>query len=305
MRLTRVIERDQARDLACALSPLEYVRSLGFDPFDWQESVLSSRHKRKEINGARQSGKSTVIQGIPCWIGKYTPRSLSIIAASTEKQAVEDMEKVKDFIARDPRYPKIVRDSDSLLELDNGSRILIVPATEKAARGYSSPDAIILDEAAWILDPVYRSGIRPMLTDNEKCELIIISTPNGRGGFFYRAWYSDRWEKYEIKSPWVPDENDWTLSPGIPEKEYQRLRAEQGIRAWYSPRHRNLEEQQESLEEIGPRDYLQNYCCEFIEPEGQVFKYNEITNLFTSDVKPMELGAVEETDDVAPLEVNR
>lgn len=305
MQRTRVIEEPQARELACALSPLEYIRSNGFRPFPWQAAILNSNHKRIAINGARQSGKSTLVVGVPDWIAKYVARSLSIIAAATEKQAVEDMEKIKDFIAKDRHYPRIVRDSDSLLEFDNGSRILVVPATEKAARGYSNPDIIILDEASRIEDPVYRSGIRPMLTDNPKCVLLIISTPAGRGGFFFRAWQSDRWEKYEIRAPWDPVETDWTLRGGISEKEYQRIRAEQGIRAWYSPRHRNREEQQENLEEMGPREYLQEYCCEFIEPEGQVFKYNEITGLFASEVEPMRLGTIEETDDVAPLEVHR
>ncbi len=305
MPLSRVIEEPQARELARALSPLEYIRSLGFIPFQWQSAILKSTNKRIVINGARQSGKSTLVSGLPCWVAKYQARSLSIIVAATEKQAVEDMEKIKDFIARDTRYPRIIRDSDSLLEFDSGSRILVVPATEKAARGYSNPDIIMLDEASRIEDPVYRSGIRPMLTDNPKCVLLAISTPAGRGGFFFRAWLSDRWEKYEIRSHWDPVETDWTLRVGINEKEYQRIRAEQGIRAWYSPRHRNREEQQENLEEMGPREYLQEYCCEFIEPEGQVFKYDEITGLFTSEVEPMRLGTIEETDDVAPIEVNR
>jgi hypothetical protein len=305
MQLTRVIEERQARDLACALSPLEYIRGLTFQPFPWQEAILESSHKRIVINGARQSGKSTLVSGLPCWVAKYQDRSLSIIVAATEKQAVEDMEKIKDFIAKDDRYPKIIRDSDSMLEFNNGSRILVVPATEKAARGYSNPDIIILDEASRIEDPVYRSGIRPMLTDNPKCVLLAISTPNGRDGFFYRAWQSDRWEKYEIRAPWEPGVIDWALVDAIKEKDYKKNRAAKGIRAWYSPRHRDREEQEENLEEMGPREYLQEYCCEFVEPEGQVFKYNEITGLFTSDVQPMELGNVEQTDDVPALELNR
>lgn len=305
-RALQEADRALANELARSLSPLAYIRSLGFPPFPWQAEVLESRHKRKIINGARQSGKSTIVAGLPAWAGKYIPRSLSIIGAATEKQAVEDMEKVKDFIARDPTYPEIVRDSDSMVELTTGSRILVVPATEKAARGYSNPDFIVLDEASRIDDGTYRSGFRPMLTDNPKCELILISTPNGREGFFYRAWDSqERWEKYEIRAPWQPHGTEWILDPYTDEAKYRAERATQAIRAYFSPRHRNLEEQLENIQEMGPRLYRQEYCCEFVEPQDQVYDYDAIRGLFTEEVKPMDFGMIDRTDDVQPLQVRR
>jgi hypothetical protein len=54
-----------------ALNPAEYVRALGFTPFDWQAEMLKSGHKRKVINGARQSGKSTIVSAKPCHIAKH------------------------------------------------------------------------------------------------------------------------------------------------------------------------------------------------------------------------------------------
>lgn len=287
-----------------SLSPVRYIRSLGFQPFAWQIPILESIHKRKVINGARQAGKSTVVAGKPCHHAKYHPGSLWIIAASTEKQAVEDMEKIKDFVAKDRTFPEIVRDSDSLLEFDNRSRILVVPATEKAARGYSKPAGLTLDEDARIEDGVYRSGIRPMLTDNEDCELILISTPNGRTGHFHRAWESPRWERYEIRAPWDVNDESWTLRPARPEADYHAAREKEGIRAFYSPRHFNKAEQEENLEEMGPLMYRQEYLCEFVEQEDQVFKYEEIERSFTDEVKPMNFGLVELAD-IPTLEVKR
>lgn len=293
-------------ELAAALSRRRYIEGLGFGAFRWQRDILDSAHKRKVINGARQSGKSTVVVGIPTWTAKYIPRSLSIIGAATEKQAVEDMQKIKDFIGADPGYPTIVRDNDSELRLDNDSRILVVPATEKAARGYSNPDVIILDEASRIDDTTYRSGFRPMLTDNPKCELILISTPNGRDGFFFRAWESkDRWEKYEIRAPWDAVDEDWTLTAARKEAAFRVERAREMIRAYYSPRHRDLGEQLENIQEMGPRVYRQEYCCLFVEPEDQVYEYDAIKALFVDEVKPMDFGLIERTDDVKPLEVRR
>jgi len=296
------IKRQEADYIIHSLSTWRYVKSLGFDSYPWQKDVLSSFAKRILIDGARQSGKSTIICTKPAHHAKFYPGSLSIIVASTEKQAGEDMEKVKDFIGHDPFYPALVKSNEEMIELENSSRIIIVAATERSARGYSNPDLILLDEASRIEDVVYKSGIRPMLTDNPKCELIVISTPNGREGFFYKAYLSARWERYEIRAPWDVDEEAIKLVPAMPEAKFQALRAAAGIRGFYSPRHANLEEQQENLEEMGPTMYRQEYCVEFVEPDDQVFSYDDVQKMFDNDVKAMDFGLVQKTNTPA-LEV--
>ena len=278
----------ERNDLVYSLSPLKYIRSLGFKPFAWQAAIIDSHHKRKHINGARQAGKSTIISSKPCHRARFFPGSLSIILAATEKQAVEDMERVKDFMGRDPEYPDIVRDSDSLVELSNRSRILVVPATEKAARGYSSPDIIMLDEDSRIDDMVYKSGVRPMLTDNEKCEVCAISTPNGRLGHFFSASRSNRWERYLIRSPWEIDEDAVKLVAARDEQTFNIEQAAQGVMGYYSPRHAIETEQQENLEEMGVLMYRQEYLCEYVEPDDQVFGFDEIEALFTPGVHKLE-----------------
>lgn len=278
--------RSAMREIAYGLSRPLYVASLGFTPFEWQKAVLQSRHRRKTINGARQSGKSTIVSAVPCHTAKYFPKSLNIILAPTEKQATEDILKVKDFISVDPTYPDIKSDSQDKIVLDNGSRIIVIPATERSARGYSNPRTLMLDESSRIPDVVYKSGVRPMLTDNPDCELFSISTPNGKQGFFYDSYtISKRWEKYEIRSPWEVDQNDeWNLIPYMDEAAFREDRAKHGIAAWYSPRHYTLEEQIENLEAMGKQQYMQEYCCEFVEQEDMVFSYDEIERAFSQNV---------------------
>lgn len=273
------------------LSRDHYISSLGWKLFPWQRHVLTSRHKRKLINGARQSGKSTVVSSVPSHTARYYPKSLSIILAPTEKQANEDILKVKEFMASDETYPDLKRDSQDELTLDNGSRILVIPATEKSARGYSRPRVVILDEASRIPDVVYKSGVRPMLTDNSECELFIISTPNGKQGFFYDAYTaSERWERYEIRSPWQVDQSDgWTLNEYLPEDEYKAMMKAKGILSWYSPRHFNLDEQEENLESMGKQQYMQEYCCEFVEQEDMVFSYEDIERAFGQSCPGIDL----------------
>ena len=283
------MKQSEAMDMAMretlhGLSRDHYIKSLGFKPFPWQSGVLTSRHKRKHINGARQSGKSTIVSAVPCHSAKYYPNSLSIILAPTEKQATEDILKVKEFIASDPTYPELKRDSQDELALDNGSRILVIPATERSARGYSNPRVIVLDEASRIPDVVYKSGVRPMLTDNPDCEMFAISTPNGKQGFFYEASKSDRFERYEIRSPWTVDPGDsWNLLKYMEELLYQAMTKEKNVTSWFSPRHFNLQEQLENLEAMGMQQYQQEYCCEFVEQEDMVFSYEELDRVFGLD----------------------
>jgi hypothetical protein len=288
--------KNEATELLYAISPYHYVRSLGFEPYEWQKAVLRSLHKRKSINGARQAGKSTIVSAKPCHIAKYYHGSVSLIVAATEQQAFYDMEKVKDFIAHDSNYPKIERNSDRLVTLANGSWIMVVPATEKAARGPSAPRLILLDEASRIEDIVYRSGIIPILTDNPECELINISTPNGRQGFFFESFNNPKWERYLVKSPWKVIDIEFRLEPAEPEEEYRKKSAEKGIRGYYSPRHEDKEEQEFNLGEIGPLMYRQEYGPEFVEPEDQVFGYDDIERMFNSGAEPLETDSIGEAE---------
>ncbi|MDR0637364.1 MAG: terminase family protein [Spirochaetaceae bacterium] len=292
MRLTKA----EARDLLFTLSPPHYIKSLGFKPYQWQEDILKSGHRRKVINGARQAGKSTIVCAKPCHVAKHYPGSVSIIAAPTEQQAFYDMEKVKAFINRDAGYPEKKRNSDRLIELENKSWILVVPATETSARGPSAPRLILLDEASRIEDAVYHSGILPMLNNNPECELICISTPNGQQGFFYESYGNPAWERYEVRSPWDVIDIEFRLAEGEPEEEYRRRLAEKNIRGCYSPRHGNREEQEFLLKEMGTYMYRQENRVEFVEPKDQIFSYDEIERLRQSAARPVafdEIGTAE------------
>ena len=262
-----------------------YMRSLGFKNFPWQKIVVNSKAKRKVVNGARQAGKSSVVAGVPAHTARFYKESLSIIGAPTENQANETMLKVMSFIKQDPDYPALRKCSTEEIQLVNGSRIIVRTAKSGTFRGYSKPRVIILDEASRIETEAYTSGVRPMLTDNPECELILISTPFGREGFFYDAMNTGSfWERFEVRSPFRPvsTENGLVLMPYLDEEEYRRERAERNIKAWYSPRHKDFDFQQEQLEEMHESQYLQEYDCEFIEKSGQVFSYEAIERMFSS-----------------------
>jgi len=282
-------------DILCTLSRSYYLESLGFHLFDWQKEVIDSRHKRKAILASRQAGKSTVVSSIPCHTAKYYPKSLSLILAPTETQAGLNMAKVKDFIALDKNYPKIIRNSDSYIKLSNGSEIYVVPATDRAARGYSKPRCVILDEASRIDDIVYTSGIRPMLTDNLECELSILSTPNGKSGFFYKSFSKDYWDKYFIRTPFelfINDEGNYNLKHLTEEQIQRKVEKEgkRGLKFFISNRHHSFSEQYENFMEMGVQQYKQEYLCDFVEPMDNVFSYDDIESLAGSECDTLNLN---------------
>ena len=292
-------KRFVAQQVLYGLSRSHYIAALGWKPFDWQSQVLKSQHKRKIINGSRQSGKSTIVSSVPCHTAKYYPKSLSIILAPTEAQAIEDILKVKEFIASDPSYPDIKRDSQDEIALANKSRILVIPATERSARGYSRPRTIVLDEASRIPDVVCKSGVRPMLTDNPDCELFEISTPNGKQGFFFDSSSSVRYERYMIRSPWQVDpRNNWSLIPYMDEARFTAMMRPRGVMVWFSPRHHNLDKQQANLESMGMQQYQQEYCCEFVEQEDMVFSYDEIEKAFGQTCQGLDVGSFDTIEPV-------
>lgn len=295
-------EKNLLKELLYALDRNLYLKDIGFNLFDWQADVINATSHRKVILASRQAGKSTVVSAIPCHTAKYYPKSVSLILAPTETQAGLNMSKVKDFISLDPNYPKIKRNSDSLVELENGSKIYVVPATDKAARGYSKPRCIVLDEASRILDVVYTSGIRPMLTDNPDCELIALSTPFGKTGFFYQSLQKPYWDKYFVRSPFeiTEDRNGNQDVHRVDAEELKVIQAQfeaRGIKFYISDRHYSYEEQVENLYEMGKLQYQQEYMCEFVDPVDNVFSYEDIEALRNSVGEELALPDFDLYDD--------
>ncbi len=273
-----------AKTLLQALDRAFYVKSLGFSCFEWQTDVLKDTSKRKVINGARQSGKSTIVAAVPAHTARFYPGSISIIGAPTENQANETMSKVISFITRDRDYPKLRKCSNEEVELENGSRIIVRTAKSDTFRGYSCPRVIILDEASRIEEDAYTSGARPMLTDNPNGELYLISTPFGQEGFFYEAMHdtTGKWTKWNIRCPYtvVGTGSEMHLEPCIDEEDFHMEGRREGIRCYYSPRHTDYEFNAEQLIAMKSMQFRQEYETLFIEKAGQVFSYEEIRDMF-------------------------
>lgn len=255
--------------------PAKYIEALGLTPYEWQVEALDPSIKRMILLCARQSGKSTVIAGKALQKAKYYNESLILIFSPAQHQSKELMKKIELFMRQDRELPQLKYDAVYEKEFSNGSRILALPGSERAARGYSGPSMILIDEASRVEYELYRS-VRPMMTgEDTNTELILMSTPFGKRGFFYDAWQSlgPQWKKIMVKAPATIEEG--VLRPPEDEETYRKRHQREGISAYYSPRHTNdfLLEEYESL---GDHWFRQEYLVEFVEPEGTLFTAEDI-----------------------------
>src|SRR5687768_7063805 len=186
-------------DLRLALDRVAFAEKLGVVPDGWQEDLLRSSADRVLLNCSRQSGKSTMSGVIALHKALYHPRSLILCLAPALRQSQELFGKIAGFY-RDLGRPVAPQGERKLsLELENGSRIVTLPGSEKTVRGFSGAALLILDEASRVSDELYYA-VRPMLAVSGG-SLMMLTTPYGKRGVFYEEWTSGAghgWERYEV-----------------------------------------------------------------------------------------------------------
>src|SRR5688572_23858387 len=192
-----------AEDLRLALDRTAFARALGLEPDAWQEDLLRSTSDRVLLNCSRQSGKSTMTAVMALHRALYHPGSLILCLAPALRQSQELFGKVLGFY-RDLGRPVSPQGERKLsLELENGSRIVTLPGTEKTIRGFSGATLLIVDEASRVEDELY-FAVRPMLAVSGGA-LMMLTTPHGKRGVFYEEWTSGHgWERYEVPARECP-----------------------------------------------------------------------------------------------------
>src|ERR687895_455876 len=245
-----------ATDLALALDRAAFARELGLEPDPWQEDLLRSSSDRVLLNCCRQSGKSTMSGIVTLHRALYHPGSLILCLAPTLRQSQELFGKVLGFY-RDLDRPIFAQAERKLsLELENESRIVTLPGTEKTIRGFSGAALLIVDEAARVDDELY-FAVRPMLAVSGGA-LILLTTPHGKRGVFYEEWTrepGEGWERYEVRA------EECERIPNTFLEEERRA-----LPAWI---------------------YRQEYECSFEDTEDQLFGYELVQSSITDEVSPL------------------
>src|SRR3990167_8298879 len=181
---------------------------LELDP--WQQKILDTPGNIC-LRSGRQVGKSTIIS---IKAGEYAishPKETILIVAAVERQALLLFEKVLGYIA--DNYKKQIkkgkdRPTKHKILLTNGSVIHCLPTglSGYGIRGYTV-HLLIADEAAFIPEDVW-NAVTPMLAVTGG-KIILLSTPFGKGGYFYRCFQDPSFTSFHVSSEACPrrDEN--------------------------------------------------------------------------------------------------
>lgn len=245
------------------LDPGLVMTAAGMTPDPWQRRALHSTARRMMFCCSRQVGKSQIAAAIVLLTAITRAPALILLLSPTLRQSQE--------LFRDKVLPLWTplqhlapgTETALTLTLDNGSRIISLPESEKGVRGYSGVALLVIDEASRVSDTLY-GGVAPMLAVSGG-RMLALTTPFGKRGWFFEEWAKaekealavlrPRWETYRVKA---------SMCPRIP--------------------HDFLVEQKESL---GDRWYRQEFECSFEDPIDAVFAEEDIQRAVRHDVQPI------------------
>jgi hypothetical protein len=238
------------------LDPVAFARQrLQFEPDEKQELALRGG-RRGIVLCSRQWGKSTVMAAKAVHRAYSEPKSLTLLLSPCGRQSSEFMVKAARFVSKLGIRAKGDGGNDLSIVFPNRSRIVGLPESEDKVRGFSDVSLLLIDEASRVTDGLYRA-MRPTLAVGDG-DLWLMSTPNGKQGFFWEEWQNGGpdWERIKVTAPECP-----------------RISK------------RFLEEEKATG---GDKWYRQEYLCEFVEREGRVFSQESIEAAM-QDFEPLYL----------------
>ncbi len=247
--------RRPAFDSHDCLSATCFAQKLGFEPGPDQAPVLE--HVRRGILCChRQWGKSTIIAIKALHQALCHSGSLTLIASPGLRQSAETVRKSAMFARSLGMTTRGDGQNRVSLLFRNGSRIVGLPETEHTTVGFTEVSLLIFDEAARVPDPQYYA-LRPVLLATDGA-LWLLSTPQGKRGFFHREWSrgGDAWMRVHV-----------------PATANRRVRP-----AW-------IEEERISMPDSR---FRQDYLCEFLQPDNAIFRTEDIQALFRDDIEPLD-----------------
>jgi len=181
---------------------------LDFKPFPYQAEILADPSPRIVACLGRQTGKTTTIALKAVHFAYCNADTTTLIVSPSLRQSTIMFDRILGFVNGSRLLGgSVVRQTRTIFELSNGSRIVALPCSEHLLRGYTA-DLIVVDEAAFLEDEVITDILFPMLATTDGM-LILLSTPWGTGNFFHRAFCDPRYSTHRVPSsrnPLIPEE---------------------------------------------------------------------------------------------------
>lgn len=234
--------------------------TIPFELYPFQQDCLDDfqKHRFNIVLKSRQLGLSTVSAAYATWLAIFYKDKNILVIATKLATAQNFIKKVLVMLQSLPKWllmPKF-EPSKQQISFSNGSQVKAVPTSEDAGRS-EALSLLIVDECAFIRDfDTIWTGLYPTLTTGGNA--ILISSPNGVGGLYYRLWVEAEAGTNEFNPIRLP----WTVHPEHDE-------------AWFNKETRNLPR----------RKVSQEYLCDFI-TSGDTFLQPEDLEEFRSQIQP-------------------
>jgi hypothetical protein len=234
--------------------PLTFaIHALDFHPDPVQERILAADVSRGLINCSRQWGKSTIMAVKALYEALTNPGTTVLVLCPQFLHVGSFFENLRAFALKVGVRSRRDGEYRISLRLPNGSRIIGVSSLGPV-RSYRAVSLLLVDEAAEVRDGAYFT-LRPTLATTGQFggKIWMMSTPQGREGFFYRAWEleGDRWTRFTV-----------------PATDCPRIRPQFLV---------------EEREILGPRIFAQEYMCEFIDPPDCLLNREDIYRAIRAD----------------------
>lgn len=161
-----------------------------FETYDFQDDCVQNfqNHRFNIVLKSRQLGLSTVTAAYSLWMALFKKDKNILVIATKLPTAMNFIKKVKTMLDSLPPWLLLTKfePTKQAIRFTNGSTITAVPTSPDAGRSEALA-LLIVDEAAFIrdFDDIW-TGLYPTLSTGGSA--VILSTPNGVGGQYYKLW---------------------------------------------------------------------------------------------------------------------
>jgi len=195
-------KKDQVDEiLRCGRDPVYFMRkyakiqhpkrgTIPFETYSFQDECVTAFQENRFniILKSRQLGLSTVTAAYATWFAIFHKDKNVLVIATKLQTAMGFVKKVKVILDNLPKWLMLTKfePTKQSISFANGSVITAVPTSPDAGRS-EALSLLIVDEAAFIRDfEDIWTGLYPTISTGGSA--IILSTPHGVGGTYYRIW---------------------------------------------------------------------------------------------------------------------
>lgn len=275
MGTTALSREDQVREiLRCGKDPVFFMKKyvkiqhpkrgiIPFETYSFQDDCVKAFEdcRFNIVLKSRQLGLSTVSAAYAAWLAIFHRDKTVLVIATKLPTAMNFIKKIRVILTNVPGWlllPKF-EPTKQAITFNNGSSITAIPTSDDAGRS-EALSLLIVDEAAFIRDfEDIWTGLSPTISTGGRA--IIISTPNGVGGQYYKLWTD--------AEAHVNDFNAIKLSWNVhPEHDEDWFKSE--------------------TKSLSRRKIAQEYLCDFIASGDTFLQPNDLEFLRTTIKPPID-----------------